>query len=128
MDRKFKLLIVDDIFVNRFLLTEIVKKVCDFYVEAQNGKEAIDKLSQQEFDAILMDIEMPVMNGLETTKYIRNNFTAPKNKIPIIALTAHNPATFFDDFKDAGFDQLMTKPYSVDKVLRLIEEVCANNR
>lgn len=124
MNDQYKLLIVDDIFVNRLLLKEIVKKVNVQCTEAQNGKEAIDFLEKESFDLILMDIEMPVMNGLETTRYIREKMPYPKNRTPIIALTAHNPLTFFNDYKDVGFDQLMTKPYSVSKVLTLIQEVC----
>lgn len=127
MENKYKLLIVDDIFVNRLLIKEIVKKVSVSCTEAQNGKEAIEWLMKENFDLVLMDIEMPVMNGLETTKYIREKFPYPKNQIPIIALTAHNPLTFFNDFKDVGFNQLMTKPYSVTKVLSLIQEVCPIN-
>jgi len=126
-ENKYKLLIVDDILVNRMLIREIVKKVSVSCLEAQNGKEAIDLLNVNNIDLILMDIEMPVMNGLETTKYIRERLPYPKNNIPIIALTAHNPLTFFTDFKDAGFNQLMTKPYSVSKILSLIQEVCSNS-
>lgn len=125
MDKNYRILIVDDIFVNRLLIKEIVKKISAKCYEAENGQQAIDIFSQNEIDIILMDIEMPVMNGIETTKYIRDKFSHPKKNIPIIALTAHNPLTFFDDFKDVGFDQLMTKPYSVSKVLSVIEEVCA---
>ena len=124
MEKDYKLLIVDDIFINRLLIKEIVKKVSVKCFEAENGKQAIDIFEKENIDLILMDIEMPVMNGLETTKYIRERLPYPKNSIPIIALTAHNPLTFFDDYKDAGFNQLMTKPYSVAKVLSLIEEVC----
>ena len=120
----YRILIVDDIFVNRLLLREIVKKFSEVCFEAQNGKEAIDILSKEDLDVVLMDIEMPVMNGLETTKYIRDKIPAPKNKIPIIALTAHNPATFFDDYNDVGFNQLITKPYSVDNILKNIQQVC----
>lgn len=123
MENSLNLLIVDDIFVNRLLIKEIVKKIEARCFEAENGKQAIDILEKEAIDIILMDIEMPVMNGLETTKYIREKFTSPKNNVPIIALTAHNPSTFFDDFKDVGFNQLMTKPYSVSKVLFMIEEV-----
>ncbi|MFA5648390.1 MAG: response regulator [Bacteroidales bacterium] len=124
MEKIYRILIVDDIFVNRLLIKEIVKKINAKCFEAENGKQAIEVFEKNDIDVILMDIEMPVMNGLETTRYIRQKFTRPKKDIPIIALTAHNPFTFFDDFKDVGFDQLMTKPYSVSKVLSVIQEVC----
>lgn len=123
MENSLKLLVVDDIFVNRLLIKEIVKKIEAKCFEAENGKQAIEILQKEQIDLVLMDIEMPVMNGLETTRYIREKLPYPLRSIPIIALTAHNPATFFHDFKDVGFDQLMTKPYSVSKVLSLIEEV-----
>lgn len=120
----YSILIVDDIFVNRLLLREIVKGFCSKHFEAQNGKEAIEILNREDIDVVLMDIEMPVMNGLETTIYIRNKLTFPKKNTPIIALTAHNPATFFNDFKEVGFDHLLTKPYSVDDVFKYIQTVC----
>jgi len=73
-----------------------------------------------------MDIEMPVMNGIETTNFIRNEMPYPVNAIPIIALTAHNPDIFFEDFADVGFDELITKPYSVDKLKEKITSVIDN--
>jgi two-component system, response regulator, stage 0 sporulation protein F len=120
----YRVLIVDDIFINRLLLKEIVKKFCKSIFEAQNGKEAIEIIAREDLDVVLMDIEMPVMNGLETTKYIREKFTAPKKNIPVIALTAYNPSTFFENFSDAGFDQLLTKPYTIDSLLKCIKEAC----
>ncbi|MGD9977381.1 MAG: response regulator [Bacteroidales bacterium] len=123
-----RILIVDDIFVNRFLLREIVKSIYNVCFEAQNGKEAIEILQKEKIDVILMDIEMPVMNGLEATKYIREKLPSPLKYIPIIALTAHNPANFFDDFRNAGFDFLMTKPYSIDKITHAIENVLPKSK
>jgi CheY-like chemotaxis protein len=120
----YRILIVDDIFINRLLLKEIVKKYCKSCFEAQNGKEAIEILAREELDVIFMDIEMPVMNGLETTKYIREKFSMPKKNIPIIALTAYNPSNFFENFNDAGFSQLLTKPYTIDSLLNCIKVVC----
>ena len=119
-----KILIVDDIFVNRLLLKEVVKNICSQCFEAQNGKEAIDIIQKEKVDLVFMDIEMPVMNGLETTKYIREKLPSPLRFTPVIALTAHNPANFFEDFHDAGFDYLMKKPYSIDKITKAIHEVC----
>ena len=78
-------------------------------------------LQQGDFDLVLMDIEMPVMNGLEATRYIREQLPSPKCYTPVIALTAHNPKIFFDDYQDVGFSQLLTKPYSVKKITELFD-------
>lgn len=118
-----KILIVDDIFVNRLLLKEIIKKIEHESVEAQNGKEAIEILQKQNIDLILMDIEMPVMNGIETTKYIRERMPVPKRDVPIIAITAHNPNDFFEEFSTVGFNQLMTKPYSIEKIKKALVQI-----
>lgn len=118
--KKHKLLIVDDIFTNRFLVSEIVREIGFEVVEACNGKEAIDIIHTIHLDLILMDIEMPVMNGIETTHYIRHNLSSPKCDIPIIALTAHNPLLFFDDYRDAGFSQIITKPYTIKRFKEVI--------
>ena len=113
---KLRILVVDDIYTNRYLLTELVKITGNEVVQVENGEEAIRVLEKEKIDLIFMDIEMPVMNGIETTIHIRNKMPFPTNALPIIALTAHNPELFFEDFKDVGFDELITKPYSVEKI------------
>lgn len=128
MDRKLNVLIVDDIFTNRLLLSEILRELGHNYKEVENGKTAVDALENDQFDLVLMDIEMPVMNGLETTKYIRTNAPLKLRHIPVVALTAHNPNLFFDDFKDIGFTQLLTKPYSIQKIKNIISNVFENKQ
>jgi CheY-like chemotaxis protein len=93
------------------------------YAQVENGKEAIEAMKQEDFDLVLLDVEMPVMNGLETVIYIRENFPYPKNRIPIVALTAHDPQLFFEDFKDRGFDKLLTKLYNIEKLSGIINEL-----
>ncbi len=119
---KLNIIIADDIFTNRLLLSEIIEDLGHTFITVENGKEAVDALLNNKIDLILMDIEMPVMNGLEATRHIREKLSSPKCYTPVIALTAHNPKIFFDDFKDVGFDQLLTKPYSVKKISELFED------
>lgn len=111
-----RILVVDDIYTNRYLLTELIKLTGNEAIPAENGAEAIELLKNQHIHLVFMDIEMPVMNGVETTRHIRNEMPSPLNAIPIIALTAHNPEHFFEDYSEVGFDELITKPYSVEKI------------
>jgi len=111
-----RILVVDDIYTNRYLLSELIRLTDNEPIAVENGEEAIEVIRNEEIHMIFMDIEMPVMNGIETTQFIRNEMPPPLNVIPIIALTAHNPELFFEDFSDVGFDELITKPYSVEKI------------
>ena len=115
-----RILVVDDIFTNRYLLSELVKLTGNEAVLAENGQQAINILESEEIHMVFMDIEMPVMNGIETIQHIRNEMPPPLNAITVIALTAHNPEIFFEDYADAGFDELITKPYSVEKIKQKI--------
>ena len=117
-----RVLIVDDIIMNRILIKEILDELSCQVTEAKNGKEAIELLSNQTFDILLIDIEMPVMNGLETTSYIRKNMPGKVKDMPIIAITAHNPDLYFDDLHKVGFDNLVTKPYTYEQIKSLLEE------
>lgn len=118
-----RILVVDDIATNRLLLSELIRSTGNEVVLVDNGEKAIEALKQQEFHLVFMDIEMPVMNGIETTNYIRNEMGYPLNAIPIIALTAYNPVNFFEDYSEAGFDELITKPYSVTKIREKIRDL-----
>ena len=117
-----RILVVDDIFTNRYLLSELIKLTGHEAVLAEDGQQAIDILTSEKIHMVFMDIEMPVMNGVETTRYIRNELPSPLNAITVIALTAHNPELFFEDYSDAGFDELITKPYSVEKIRAMISD------
>lgn len=122
---KLRIIIADDIFTNRLLLSEILEELGYDYFLAKNGKEAVDELVDNEYDLVLMDIEMPIMNGVEATRYIRESLPSPKNQIAVIALTAHNPKLFFDDYKNVGFTKLLTKPYSISKIKEVLEAYAA---
>lgn len=121
--KKYRILIVDDIYTNRLLLSELIRMMNHDSVEAENGKEALEILEKDNIDLILMDIEMPFMNGVETCRHIRTKMKPPVSNIPCVALTAHNPGLFFKDFEDSGFNELLTKPYSIDKLIELINNL-----
>ncbi|MFA7617408.1 MAG: response regulator, partial [Weeksellaceae bacterium] len=91
--------------------------------EAVNGAEVLEKLTQQDFDIILMDVQMPVMDGLEATKKIRNEFDEPKRRIPIIALTASVIRSDIDKCRAVGMDDYVPKPFSEEELFRTISKL-----
>jgi two-component system CheB/CheR fusion protein len=105
--KNIKILVVEDITLNQLLMKTILD---DFGFErdiADNGKIAIEKLLVKSYDIILMDLQMPVMNGFETTEYIRNTLNL---KIPIIALTADVTTVDLKKCKAVGMNDYIAKP------------------
>jgi len=120
-----KILIVDDVPINRTVLKIMLKRM-DFEVtEAVNGKEALEKFEKDPADLILMDISMPVMNGLETTKKLRQE-GHNIDDLPIIAVTA---STFYDKketLRSKGFNALLKKPFKERDLTNVLKSVNAN--
>jgi len=116
-----KILIVDDIFSNRLLLSSTLESLGIKSESVGNGQKAIELLEDEKFGMVFLDIEMPVMNGIETVKHIRKEMPEINN-LPIIALTAHNPTEYGEDINSAGFTEIVSKPYSVEKLSKLIEK------
>jgi len=117
---QIKILIVDDIFSNRLLLSSALDDLNIISKSVGNGQAAIDALEDEDFSMVFLDIEMPVMNGLETVKHIRTQMSPPQKNMPVIALTAHNPLEYGRDIEIAGFNEILTKPYSIEKLKNLI--------
>jgi FOG: CheY-like receiver len=118
-----KILIVDDIAINRFILKEIVKKLGHEYFEAENGLKAFNCFIENDIEIIFMDIEMPVMNGIETTHKIRTSLNEPKNKVLIYALTAYYPSLLNEGIDITDFDGVISKPYSEEKIKLLLNRL-----
>ena len=106
-----KLLLVEDNDVNILYTKNILEKWNCTPDIAKNGLIALEMLKEHNYDLILMDVRMPVMDGFEASKFIRSKFTAPKNQTPIIALTAN--AIKGDDQKcrQAGMNDYVSKPF-----------------
>lgn len=104
-----RVLAVEDNELNRMVLQVILKK-CEVTVSmAHNGQEAIDMIQENEFDIVLMDVQMPIVDGLEATKYIREEL---KLMIPIIGLSANAMREEVEICKQAGMNDYLVKPYS----------------
>ncbi len=118
---KLKILLAEDNELNQILARRVLNNFgCDVDI-ADNGKIALEKLRNNDYNIILMDIMMPEMDGLETTKIIRNEFSEPKKNIPILAMTAFI-FTESDDNKylEAGMDDYILKPFNPDKLKQKI--------
>jgi CheY-like chemotaxis protein len=122
-----KIIVADDYYTNRLLVSEILKSLGHDFIEAENGQQALEALeNNNDIDLVLMDLEMPVMNGVEAMRYIREKFVYPKKDIPIIAITAHNPGMFIEDCQGSGFNKLMGKPYSIEKIAEMLQDFSNN--
>ncbi|MBK8808494.1 MAG: response regulator [Bacteroidales bacterium] len=117
-----RFLVVDDLVMNRILLCEILDSIGCKYEEAKNGKEALEKLLKSKFDIVLMDIEMPVMNGIEATREIGKN-QSKYNNVKVIGVTAHDPNRFASDFEAVTFDGFVTKPYTIQRLKVAIDNL-----
>ena len=119
-----KVLIVEDVELNQLLIKIILLDFgCDIDI-AGNGKMAIDYLKKNKYDIILMDLQMPVMNGFEATSYIRNEMNS---RIPIIALTADVESMDIENCKMVGMDDYISKPID-EKLLYSILLRCLNKK
>jgi len=117
-----KVLVAEDDLVNQRYIVRLLEKMGCEVVLAEDGKQTLDALKGEQFDIVLMDVEMPVMNGLETTRAIREPDTGCLNPdIPIIALTAH--AMWGDEQRciHAGMDDYVPKPVDIDTVAAIIQ-------
>lgn len=108
-----KILVAEDVTLNQLLIKTLLSEFNFDCVIAPNGKIAVDALQKQHFDLILMDLQMPVMNGYEATKYIRETL---KSNIPIIALTADVTTADVEKCKAFGMNDYLSKPID-DKLL-----------
>ena len=122
-DVKPKILIAEDNLVNRMVIENMIDITRYDLAFAENGKVAFDAVREGDFDAILMDISMPEMDGIEATKAIRSFETSKsKPRTPIIALTAHAMQGDKDRFIDAGMDDYLTKPVRKQMIAQSLEK------
>ncbi|KUG29771.1 hypothetical protein ASZ90_000335 [hydrocarbon metagenome] len=124
-----RVLIVEDVDSNRLALTVVLEKFGMRPDVAANGQEALAALSENDYDAVLMDVQMPVMDGVEATRRIRDGQAGrDKADVPIIALTAYAMSGDRETFLAAGMDDYLAKPVDMRELREVLERVLAGGR
>lgn len=115
----YKILVVEDNLINQLITRKIVEKNSFNCSVADDGFSAIDLLEKEEFDIILMDINMPLMNGFETTRRIRSKGIIT----PVIALTAFDKDEIEEEALFSGINDIIIKPFEPEKLFKIINEL-----
>ncbi len=124
--RTLRILLAEDNVVNQRVAVRMFEKRGHTVCVASNGQEALDILGDDKFDLILMDIQMPLMDGIEATKRIRAKEEGSGEHIPIIAVTAYAMREDKDRCLAAGMDAYLSKPVHPEEVLTTVEKLAAD--
>ncbi|MUM76403.1 response regulator [Pseudodesulfovibrio sp. F-1] len=117
-------LLAEDEPVNRVSVLRMLEKLGHRVVTAEDGEQALDRLRSGEFDIILMDIQMPGLDGLAATRMIRDDESlGPKAQLPIVALTAHAMQGDREKFLAAGMDDYLAKPVDFTDLVRVLSSL-----
>jgi CheY-like chemotaxis protein len=120
-----KILLAEDNEVNRLVATAILQKKGHEIVHAENGAKALEAVRQSRFDLILMDVQMPDMDGLQATAAIRALEQSSGRHTPIVAMTAHAMKGDRERFLAAGMDDYIAKPINSQELLAILSRVTA---
>lgn len=119
--KDLKLLLVEDFDDTRLFMRLELEEQGFIVFEAENGRVAVETATREKPDVILMDLTLPLMDGFEATKLIRQN--EQLKNVPVIAVTAHQEDDFRSDAKASGFDAYVTKPIDVNWLKELIAKL-----
>jgi CheY-like chemotaxis protein len=123
--QRLRILLAEDNAVNRELTTRLLSKRGHSVAVAVNGRLALEALETQAFDLILMDVQMPEMDGFEATAAIRRQEASTGTHMPIIAMTAHAMKGDRERCLQAGMDAYISKPVQADELVKLIESLAS---
>jgi PAS domain S-box-containing protein len=115
-----RLLVAEDVMVNQLIATELLERLGCSVDLAQNGREAVEAVRTGDYDLVLMDVHMPLMDGLEAARAIRA-LDEPRSRVPIIAMTADVVAGVREQYLAAGMDDFLPKPFAPHELEEMIE-------
>ena len=120
------ILLVEDNLINQKIVILSLKKLVNNIDVAFNGKEALDRFGNARYDIILMDIQMPVMDGIVATRKIREIEESGPGHVPIIAITANALAGDRETCLAAGMDDYISKPFQIEVLIQKMRELLEN--
>jgi CheY-like chemotaxis protein len=115
------ILLAEDNQINQKLATILLQRRGHRVTLAENGHQALDALARESYDLVLMDVEMPEMDGVRATALIRQQEGRQGGRVPIIALTAHALKGDRERFLAAGMDDYLTKPLDAGRLFQVVE-------
>jgi len=119
-ERPLRVLVVEDNRINRMFAEDLLSSNGHAVATAENGAEALARLAREAFDVVLMDIQMPVMDGLAATRAIRGGHDGIDPSVPIIGLSAYALDRERERFLDAGLDGYITKPVNIESFFEAV--------
>ena len=122
--RPLSILVAEDNLTNQMVIAKILERVGHRATLVDNGQEALDALLDTEFDIVLMDVNMPIVNGIEATK-LHRFASLGRPRVPIVALTADASSDAWRRCEEAGMDAYATKPIEPARLLEIIERVAS---
>jgi len=126
VERELKILIVDDVPINQLISLKLIAKSGNHLVDcAENGREAVDKWELEDYDLIFMDVQMPVMDGLEATRTIRSRELETGRRVHICAMTANAMKEDVEICRQAGMDSYISKPVRERDINVVIRKIAA---
>jgi len=126
---RLKVLLAEDNEFNRMVAEDTLQELLpglELHM-AVNGQEAVDRLRNEQFDLVLMDIQMPVLDGVSATKAIRNEITGPMRDVKIIAMTANVLQEDVRAYMEVGMNGFVSKPFQTDELLSKMDSVIGKN-
>jgi CheY-like chemotaxis protein len=127
LDRPFRVLLAEDNFVNQKVAVNLLRRQgCEVDV-AGTGVEALGRIETTHYDLVLMDVQMPEMDGLEAIRRIREREKQTGMHLPVIALTAHAMAGDEERCRQAGMDGYLSKPFDPQRLAEVVENIAASH-
>lgn len=126
MSNPKKVLIAEDSSVIQNLTRKILSLQNYQITSVKNGQQVLDMLNKDRFDIILMDINMPVMDGIECTRQIRAMDDPHNSSIPIVAITGNARNLTLEEYNEIGINELLQKPLNFDQLVTMVKKHTVN--